>query len=154
MKVNRSKITSIIQIILSVILGIYAWYNMSSIYWRKDLELPINEIAWLFISISICVLSFGCLIHIFRDRFAKNRLREFLRSVVTTSIGLPLVNFLTGLAFTSLGGETSIYFIFNDGLQNLAADSTLLLILGFMIGAIIFALAFLLPFIFNRSTLP
>jgi hypothetical protein len=154
MKVKPLIIMSAFQLSIAAGLAVFAWYNLASVYWRKDLELPVNAVVWLFISFSICVLTFGSLLALLSRIFSARKLQPFFVASISGGVGMPLVNVFTAKSFTALGGDSSIYFLSNNGLQILTIDSVILLITGLLAGTLCALLAIIVASMVNRIQLP
>lgn len=138
-----SRIVAVLQTSLGFLLGLYSWWNLSSVYWRKDLELPVDSFLWLIICIAIGSLILVTLSTLFNRIMGERGWRLIMSSALTSAIGLSLVNFVTPAVFTLLGGESSIYFISDIGFEILATDTIFLLVIGLVLGTSVGLIALL-----------
>ena len=149
-----STVIIVLQTSLGLLLGLYCWWNLSSVYWKKDLELPINVFWWLTISASIGVLILLSLSIISTRRIGPRSRRLVTFSALTSAFGLPLVNIAAPAVFTVLGGESSIYFISDIGLGILVTDTLFLMVIGLVVGTVIGLFATLLSRFVGLQPLP
>lgn len=149
-----STVIIVLQTSLGLLLGLYYWWNLSSVYWKKDLEPPINVFWWLTISASIGVLILLSLSIISTRRIGPRSRRLVTFSALTSAFGLPLVNIAAPAVFTVLGGESSIYFISDIGLGILVTDTIFLMVIGLVIGTVIGLFATLLSRFVGLQPLP
>ena len=150
---NGYRIVIYLQASLGLLLGLFAWWNLSRVYLQIGLEFPINDYLWFTLSTSIGTFSFLALSRIFVKQ-VDGRIRLIAASSLVSSVGTALVNFSTALVLSLLGGESSIYFISETGFRILMEDTILLFVLGALAGAVIGVVGLLLAAVFWRKPLP
>jgi hypothetical protein len=149
-----SRIVITLQSLLGFLLGLFSWWNLSSVYWKKDLELPMNLPIWMSVG-SLAGLFIILTLSALGTRTIGDRgWRLFLSSALSSASGLALVNFITPAVFTLLGGESSIYFLSGIGLNILLADTVFLLVIGSVIGFATGLIALLANRLVSGKSLP
>ena len=148
------RIVIYLQVSLGLVLGLYAWWNLSRVYLHMGLEFPINDYLWFTLSTLIGTFSFLTLSNLFIKKIGDGRIRLIAASSLISAVGTAIVNFSTALVLSLLGGESSIYFISDNGFRILIEDTILLLMFGAFAGAAIGLVSILLAAILWRKPLP
>ncbi len=140
----RLSILNVILMAIGAAFGTADWHRLISVYWQKDLPVPINDWFWLILALVIGILSIAIFIVVFSMLFGSRKYVDFFISASALSFGLPIAHFLIDWISTKVGIQTSIFFISDDGYLFLTEDSLFLFFLGLVLGLVIASIISLL----------
>ena len=144
MKPFANKLLLILHATVGTVCGLFVWVNVSTSYSHSYLKLAGNEWLWMVASLSVCVVTPVLLLCFFFRTIKAGTGYVQIVSCLTTAIGMPVINFGTGLLFTFLVGEENFYLTSDQGLKMLAAHTIQLIVAGCFIGLLIGGIAHLI----------